>query len=144
MLLQTALTSGRAAAAEIYDIIARKPEIDSESDAGLKLDKMKGDVVFKKVTFAYPTRPEVDVLKSVDLEINSGQTVALVGGSGCGKSTVTALLQRFYDPSDGEVLIDGHNLKDLNLTHFRNQIGLVSQEVCLFQVVVLLHFETLS
>lgn len=157
----TALTNAQAAAGTIISVIERVPaisqEIESENDSrhgdekisgagkssvedgarvdknGKKLNDLKGGILFKNVTFRYPTRQEVPVFKNLNLEIKAGQTVALVGGSGCGKSTIVQLLQRFYDPEEGEILIDGeHNVKDLDLIWFRSNIGLVSQEPVLF------------
>uniref|UniRef100_A0A7S2S7J6 Uncharacterized protein n=1 Tax=Mucochytrium quahogii TaxID=96639 RepID=A0A7S2S7J6_9STRA len=128
----TALVNAKAAAAKIYKVIERKPEIDASSEEGLTLSEIKGDIALNGVSFAYPTRPEATVLKNINLEIKAGQTVALVGGSGCGKSTVTQLVQRFYDPKEGSVTLDGVNLKDIKLKWLREQIGLVSQEPVLF------------
>lgn len=82
--------------------------------------------------FSYPTRPDVHVLKKLDLKIKSGKKVALVGASGCGKSTSIGLLERFYNPLEGNILIDGHEIKSFNLKWLRSQLGLVSQEPVLF------------
>ncbi|ELT87338.1 hypothetical protein CAPTEDRAFT_150102 [Capitella teleta] len=122
----------RGAAAKVYEIIELKSEIDSSSDEGLKPRQIGGDVKFEDVVFAYPTRPNVQVLDGFDLEVKVGQTVALVGASGCGKSTTVALLQRFYDPQQGTIKIGGHNIRDLNVGFLREQIGVVSQEPILF------------
>ena len=92
----------------------------------------KGDVTYDDVSFAYPTRPDMQVLNSLDLSVHRGKTVALVGPSGCGKSTVVQLLQRFYDPSSGRVTIDGNNLKSFKIMGLRSNIGIVSQEPNLF------------
>ncbi|CAI9777363.1 unnamed protein product [Fraxinus pennsylvanica] len=91
-----------------------------------------GEVEFKHVEFAYPSRPESTILKDFNLKIPAGKTVALVGGSGSGKSTVVALLQRFYDPLGGEILLDGVEIDKLQLKWLRSQMGLVSQEPALF------------
>mmetsp|Transcript_840 Transcript_840/g.1660 ORF Transcript_840/g.1660 Transcript_840/m.1660 type:complete len:1377 (+) Transcript_840:236-4366(+) len=128
----SAFTNGRAAAAKIYSILDREPLIDSTSDEGVQLEDVKGDFTFKNVTFAYPTRPDVRVFEGLNLKIEAGTTVACVGGSGSGKSTVCALLQRFYDPIEGAVEMDGYNLRDLNVKWLRSRIGLVSQEPVLF------------
>ena len=119
-------------------MINRVPDIDSESDEGVKLEHLKGEIKLENVTFAFPSRPDVDVFSGLNLEIKSGETVALVGGSGCGKSTVTQLVQRFYDPKVGTVLIDGHDLKTLSLPYFRNQVGLVGQEVSVLSRSIIL------
>ena len=78
-----------------------------------QLDKVQGYVKFEGIKFRYPTRPDVPILQGIDLEIKPGQTVALVGPSGCGKSTTVSLLQRFYDPLEGRVLVDGHDIKEV-------------------------------
>jgi len=89
-------------------------------------------VSVKDVYFAYPSRPDQQVLNGLNLDIPSGKTIALVGASGCGKSTIIALLQRLYDPTNGEVLINGANLRDLNIESHRRRIGIVTQDPILF------------
>ncbi len=101
-------------------------------ERGKKLDEVLGNIEFKNIYFVYPSRPELNVLNNFNLSIKSGETNALVGQSGCGKSTICSLLLRFYDPINGEVLLDGVNIKDLNIQWLRSQIGLVSQEPVLF------------
>ena len=98
-------------------------------------ENLKGKIEFKNVTFSYPTKPEIDVLKNVSFIIEPGQSAGLVGYSGCGKSTIIQLIERFYDVEDGkgEVLIDDINIKDYNLYLLRKKIGLVSQEPVLFK-----------
>uniref|UniRef100_A0A8D0GR64 ATP-binding cassette sub-family B member 5 n=1 Tax=Sphenodon punctatus TaxID=8508 RepID=A0A8D0GR64_SPHPU len=129
-------TIARGAAFKVFEIIDQKPSINSFSLEGHKLHHIKGSVEFKNVKFSYPSRPEVQVLKGLNLEINCGQTVALVGSSGCGKSTAVQLLQRFYDPQEGEVTVDGHDIKSLNVRHYREFIGVVSQEPILFGTTI--------
>lgn len=114
------------------EVINRVPKIDSDNMEGQILDNVNGDVEFKDVEFAYPSRPESIVLNKLSLKIPAGKTVALVGGSGSGKSTVVALLQRFYDPLGGEILVDGVAIDKLQLKWLRSQMGLVSQEPALF------------
>lgn len=87
---------------------------------------------FSRVNFSYPTRPTVAVLHDLDMTVPQGKTVALVGQSGCGKSTVIQLLERFYDPSSGEILIENDLVQNLDLASLRSQIGIVSQEPNLF------------
>jgi len=106
--------------------------IDAFSDEGLKPTNIKGNISFKDVVFTYPTRPDNRVLKGLNLEIEAGKTVALVGPSGGGKSTTVALLERFYDPLSGSIELDGINLKDINVHHLRSLIGYVGQEPVLF------------
>ncbi|CAH1803157.1 unnamed protein product [Owenia fusiformis] len=128
--------SARGAATAIFEIIDHEPEIDSSSEEGEKPEKIEGNVEFKDVKFNYPTRPDVNVLTGLDLHINVGSTVALVGASGCGKSTTVQLLQRFYDPFAGKICIDGVDIKDLNPRWLRQQIGVVSQEPILFATTI--------
>ncbi|CAA3003311.1 ABC transporter B family member 15-like [Olea europaea subsp. europaea] len=117
---------------QIMEVIKRVPKIDSDNLEGQILQKVSGKVEFKHVEFAYPSRPESTILKDFNLKIPAGKTVALVGGSGSGKSTVVALLQRFYDPLGGEILLDGVKIDNLQLKWLRSQMGLVSQEPALF------------
>lgn len=124
------------AAAEFRKLFDRKPAIDTWSEEGEKLDSMDGAIEFKNVHFRYPTRPEQPVLRGVDLTIKPGQYVALVGASGCGKSTTIALLERFYDALAGNVYVDGKDIKSLNVNSYRNFLSLVSQEPTLYQGTV--------
>ncbi|XP_042562242.1 bile salt export pump-like [Clupea harengus] len=98
-----AFASGRGAATIIFETIEREPEIDCLSEAGYKLDKVKGDIEFHNVTFHYPSRPEVKILDQLSLPVKSSETTAFVGPSGAGKSTAIQLFQRFYDPKEGMV-----------------------------------------
>jgi len=123
---------GCGAAYEIFQIIDRKSKIDSLSPDGLKPETCKGAISFKDVEFTYPARPDSKVLKGVSFDIPSGQTFALVGKSGCGKSTIVSLIERFYDVDGGSLSIDGVSIKDLNVKWLRSRIGLVAQEPTLF------------
>ncbi|CAA7032090.1 unnamed protein product [Microthlaspi erraticum] len=116
----------------IMEVINRVPKIDSNNPDGHKLEKTRGEVEFKNVKFTYPSRPETSIFNDFCLRVPSGKTVALVGGSGSGKSTVISLLQRFYDPVAGEILIDGVSIDKLQVKWLRSQMGLVSQEPALF------------
>lgn len=107
--------------------ILPKFEIDSLSDTGVRPGSIRGEVSFRDVHFAYPSRPGDPVLSGLSLDVEAGTTVALVGPSGGGKSTVVSLLERFYDPKSGTVCVDGVNLKNMNLQHLRHSIGLVAQ-----------------
>ena len=91
-------------------MIATKPVIDSSSTEGSK-PKISGNIQFNNVFFNYPSRKDVPILQGLDLEIPKGKTVALVGSSGCGKSTCIQLVQRFYDPDQGKVTLDGTDIK---------------------------------
>uniref|UniRef100_A0A663MQG1 ATP-binding cassette sub-family B member 5 n=1 Tax=Athene cunicularia TaxID=194338 RepID=A0A663MQG1_ATHCN len=122
----------RMSAQRIFQLLDRKPLIDSYSEEGEKLSNFEGNVEFRNIHFVYPTRPEVQVLQGLNLKVNKGQTLALVGSSGCGKSTSIQLLERFYDPVEGQVLADGFDTRSLNLQWLRSRLGLVSQEPILF------------
>lgn len=109
-----------------------KYAIDSSSPTGVRPANVKGNIAFNGVTFAYPTRIEYKVFEDFSLQIKAGQTVALVGSTGSGKSTVAQLLERFYDPNEGSICLDGEDLRNLNVAWLRENIGLVSQEPALF------------
>ncbi|CAI5662357.1 unnamed protein product [Oreochromis niloticus] len=128
--------SARGAAYKVYNIIDHVPSIDSYSEAGYKPESIKGDIEFKNVHFSYPSRADIKVLNGLNLTVKRGQTFALVGSSGCGKSTTIQLLQRFYDPQEGNVFVDGHDLRSLNVRHLREMIGVVSQEPILFATTI--------
>uniref|UniRef100_G1N7X9 ATP binding cassette subfamily B member 1 n=1 Tax=Meleagris gallopavo TaxID=9103 RepID=G1N7X9_MELGA len=122
-----AFANARGAAYAIFNIIDNEPQIDSYSDAGHKPDHIKGNLEFQNVFFNYPSRPDVEILKGLNLKINCGQTVALVGGSGCGKSTTVHQLL---------ITIDGQDLKSLNVRYLREIIGVVNQEPVLFATTI--------
>ena len=122
------IQAGRNAISMIFKITS---ENMIETSGNLKSD-FKGEIQFKNVSFAYPSKPDIMVLKNLNLNIKTGQKVALVGPSGCGKSTVIQLLQRYYDPVEGEILLDGINLKEYDLKFLRSKVGLVAQQPILF------------
>ncbi|KAJ6850762.1 putative multidrug resistance protein [Iris pallida] len=126
------ISEATSAGERILEVIKRTPGIDSESEGGEELGAVSGEVEFKAVSFAYPSRPDSQILRGLSLRVPTGRTVALVGGSGSGKSTVIALLERFYDPAGGEILLDGVDIRRLRLKWLRSQMGLVSQEPALF------------
>jgi ABC-type multidrug transport system fused ATPase/permease subunit len=97
-----------------------------------KLERLAGEIVFDGVTFAYPSRSEVMVLKGLSLAASAGQSIALVGPSGAGKSTIVSLLLRFYDPAGGRILVDGQNALEYPLSHLRGQMAVVPQDILLF------------
>lgn len=107
-------------------------EEEPESESGESSDKFEGRIEFNQVGFRYPTRPEVEVLKNVTFQVQSGEKVALAGHSGAGKSTIIQLLLRFYEAEKGIILIDGRDVKDWDLKVLRGKIGIVPQEVLLF------------
>ncbi|XP_044284634.1 ATP-dependent translocase ABCB1-like [Varanus komodoensis] len=130
------LANARGAAYEVFRIIKKPRHIDSSSGEGLKPDKFQGEIEFKNIHFSYPSRPDAHILKGLNLKIQPGKTIALVGSSGCGKSTAIQLLQRFYDPVEGQVTIDGHDIRTLNIKWLRENIGIVSQEPVLFGTTI--------
>ncbi|OVA12498.1 ABC transporter [Macleaya cordata] len=125
-------TEASVAASRIFKRIDRVPIIDGEATKGLVLEQIHGELEFDHVEFTYPSRPDSIILKDFNLKVQAGQTVALVGASGCGKSTAIALLQRFYDSDNGVIRIDGVDIKRLQLKWIRGKMGLVSQEHALF------------
>uniref|UniRef100_A0A8D0VSL8 ATP binding cassette subfamily B member 11 n=1 Tax=Sus scrofa TaxID=9823 RepID=A0A8D0VSL8_PIG len=131
-----AFAAGRAAAVSIFETIDRKPLIDCMSEDGYKLDRIKGEIEFHNVTFHYPSRPEVKILDNLSMVIKSGEMTAMVGSSGAGKSTALQLIQRFYDPNEGMVTLDGHDIRSLNIQWLRAQIGIVEQEPVLFSTTI--------
>lgn len=126
----TELMKGIGAAERVFELSNLKSEI--HTSLGKKVDDLEGDVVFKDVKFAYPSRPDVAVLKQLNLTIRRGENVCFVGPSGSGKSTISQLLLRFYDPLHGQVLMNGYNIRDLNLNFYRTKVGYVQQEPLLF------------
>eukprot|EP00551_Chaetoceros_affinis_P005557 CAMPEP_0203670868 /NCGR_PEP_ID=MMETSP0090-20130426/6828_1 /ASSEMBLY_ACC=CAM_ASM_001088 /TAXON_ID=426623 /ORGANISM="Chaetoceros affinis, Strain CCMP159" /LENGTH=640 /DNA_ID=CAMNT_0050535839 /DNA_START=51 /DNA_END=1973 /DNA_ORIENTATION=- len=123
------------ASGRIFYLLDRIPSIPKPApsqEKHLTPTKMEGNIEFQNVTFAYPTRDETNVLENVSLKIESGQTLALVGSSGSGKSTALSLLQRFYDLKQGSITIDNIDITDLNLQWLRSKIGYVQQEPDLF------------
>jgi ATP-binding cassette subfamily B (MDR/TAP) protein 1 len=101
-----------------------------------QVNKIKGRIEFKKVDFAYPTRPQCVILKDFSFDVKAGSSVGLVGKSGCGKSTIIGLIQRFYDVARGAVCIDGIDVRDINIPCYRGQAALISQEPAIFSCSV--------
>ena len=97
---------------------------------------MTGQIEFRDVRFRYPARPKLRILRHLSLACQAGETTALVGPSGSGKSTTVALIQRFYDPRSGSVLLDGHDIRTLNIRWLRSLLGLVQQEPILFNLSI--------
>lgn len=131
-----AFSTARGSAASIFNVIDRNPEIDSMSDEGTKPDNIEGNIRFENVTFRYPAREDVQVLNGLNLQIEAGKTVALVGSSGCGKSTCLQLIQHLYNPLSGMVYVDGIKLTELNTKKLRSFIGVVGQEPVLFAATI--------
>jgi ATP-binding cassette subfamily B (MDR/TAP) protein 1 len=132
----SAVSSACGAAHKIYATIDQVPSIDADDKTGYSPEKIIGEIEFKNIKFSYPTRPDITILKNLNLKIKPGMTVAFVGPSGSGKSTSVQLVQRFYDPVDGQVMLDGKNLKEYNVAYLRSKIGVVSQEPVLFNMSI--------
>ncbi|OVA08306.1 ABC transporter [Macleaya cordata] len=130
---------GTVAAGRVFEIIDRVPEIDPYNIEGktLSISGVRGRIVFKDVSFAYPSRPTAQILQSLNLIVPPSKTLALVGPSGGGKSTTFALIERFYDPTQGMISLDGHDLRTLQVKWLRDQIGMVGQEPVLFATTIL-------
>jgi ABC-type multidrug transport system fused ATPase/permease subunit len=133
--------SGMAALEKIFQLLDERPDLEDRPDA-IELGRISGEVDFDDVSFAYKKRrgdnssEEVLALDHVDLQIPPGQTVALVGATGAGKSTMAKLIARFYDPTSGAVLVDGHDLREVASSSLRSQMGIVPQEAFLFSGTV--------
>jgi len=131
--LYTTYQSGMAALEKIFQLLDVQPDIEDRPDA-LELGRIRGEIEFEGVSFAYRQRGagEVLALNGIDLHVPPGQTVALVGATGAGKSTMAKLVARFYDPTAGRVLVDGHDLREVSSASLRSQMGIVPQEAFLF------------
>jgi len=121
---------------KIIKAILPKYEIDAFSKGGLKPEKIEGKLEFKDVKFSYPTRPNDPILRGLSVSVPAGKSIALVGPSGGGKSTIVSMLERFYDPTSGSIELDGINIKDLNVSYLRSIIGYVGQEPTLFATTI--------
>ncbi|CAH9092477.1 unnamed protein product [Cuscuta epithymum] len=132
-----AFSKGKAAGYKLMEIIKQKPTILQDPMCGTYLTRVRGDIEFKDVTFSYPSRSDVIIFRNFSIFFPAGKTVAVVGGSGSGKSTIVSLIERFYDPNEGEILLDNVNIKALQLSWLRGQIGLVNQEPALFATTIL-------
>ncbi|KAH9870996.1 hypothetical protein J1614_006570 [Plenodomus biglobosus] len=130
------LSKASSSADEMFQTIDRKSEIDSLSDEGIIPTTCQGRIEIKDVGFAYPARPDITVLKGLNLSAPAHKTTALVGASGSGKSTLVGLLERWYDQPSGTVYLDGTDIRQLNLTWLRTNIRLVQQEPVLFSGTV--------
>jgi len=113
-------------------VLDNQPAINTSTNVDKQHKNFSGSGAFERVSFNYPTRPNISVLKGLDLSVMAGKRIALVGSSGCGKSTTVQLLERFYDVNQGSVTIDGQNISSLNVQDYRSYIGLVSQEPSLY------------
>ncbi|CAF3853767.1 unnamed protein product, partial [Rotaria sp. Silwood1] len=130
------LNQAKAAAYIVWQMIDTLSHMTRDPESGLKKNHLIGDIRFSNIHFSYPSRPDVQVLDGLSFNVMHGQTVALVGPSGSGKSTCVQLLQRFYDPNSGSVLIDDNQVEEYNLKWLRQQIGVINQEPVLFQATI--------
>ncbi|CAF1152042.1 unnamed protein product [Adineta steineri] len=135
-MLAQRMGASLAAAHAFFDLFDRIPTIDNGSNKGQELTNFRGETEFDQVKFVYPSRPTVLVLNKLQLSIRSGQRIALVGASGCGKSTIVQLLERFYDVTHGELTLDGVDIRKLNVQWLRSRLGVVSQEPVLFDLTI--------
>ncbi|XP_061414936.1 ATP-binding cassette sub-family B member 10, mitochondrial [Lethenteron reissneri] len=126
------LMKGLGTGSRIWQLLDRQPTIPLGEGQVVPLQALRGEIEFRGVHFAYPTRETAPVFRSLDLAVPAGQVTAVVGPSGCGKSTLLSLLLRLYDPQQGQVLIDGQDVREVNPSWLRSQIGTVSQEPILF------------
>jgi ATP-binding cassette, subfamily B (MDR/TAP), member 1 len=129
------LQKGLVCAKKIIDVIERTPTIKLDDDTAEPWKKIDRDILIDKVSFTYQEKAN-KALDDVTLTIESGKTTAIVGPSGCGKSTLAKLLERFYDPQEGSIMVNGKNLKDINLRQYRRRIGYVGQEPCLLNETI--------
>ncbi len=129
-----AIAKSRMAASD-FDRLRTLPEMSDELKGELRFP-ISGQVTFQKVTFAYPTRPDVPILRGLDLQLKAGECVAIVGPSGSGKSTIAALLQRLYEPSSGQITLDRYKLAQGDIRWLRDHIAIVSQTANLFDGTV--------
>ncbi|KAL8681982.1 MAG: hypothetical protein Q9186_001924 [Xanthomendoza sp. 1 TL-2023] len=126
------------ASERLQSVVDRSSNIDGTSTSdGMRLDQVSGAITFEDVTFRYPSRPNSAVLENVLLHFPAGKHTAVVGPSGSGKSTIAALITRLYDLNGGKILIDGHNIQDINVRYLRSRVGVVQQDSCLLDRSIL-------
>ena len=132
--LWTDLMAATGAARRIFELLDRKPKISRSG--GLKPAEIRGNLTFERVGFFYSTRPDISVLEELNLSIHAGELIALVGPSGAGKSTIASLITRFYDPTQGSITLDGHDLRILDGLWLHQQIGVVAQDPVLLSTSI--------
>ena len=128
----SAIVKAIGATERVSEILEETPESDDSQAVPADQGEIKGAISHENVQFTYPTRPDLEVLKGIRLELAAGEKVALAGSSGAGKSTIAQLLMRFYEINGGSITIDGKAIQDYNLQFLRQHIGIVPQEVILF------------
>lgn len=125
------LITNLASAERVYEIMDMEPLV-KDKDAVVDIPEIKGDVEFSHVTFAYPDEPDVDILHDVSFKAGRGETIALVGPTGAGKTTIVSLISRFYNTKEGRVLVDGYDIADVSIQSLRSQLGIMTQDNYLF------------
>ncbi|KAM0421186.1 hypothetical protein ACHAPT_011078 [Fusarium lateritium] len=130
------ITNASAAAAELFTVLDRESTADPLSPDGDEPSSCQGNIEIRNLHFAYPSRPSAKVLRGLNLSIPAGKTTALVGASGCGKSTIVGLLERWYEPDSGEILLDDKSITDYNMKWLRSRIRIVQQEPVLYRGTV--------
>jgi len=135
--LYTQIIGALGATERILDILGHDSELDLKPLVNKENKILQGNIKFENVFFSYPTRKDVPVLKGIDISIKPGEKIALVGQSGSGKSTIVQLLFKFYNPDQGKIEVDGKDIRDYNISWYRNQLAVVPQEVLLFGGTIL-------
>ncbi|KAG7593138.1 ABC transporter-like [Arabidopsis thaliana x Arabidopsis arenosa] len=130
------IVKGTQALGSVFRVLHRETEIPPDQPNSRLVTHIKGDIEFRNVNFAYPTRPEIAIFQNLNLRVSAGKSLAVVGPSGSGKSTVIGLIMRFYDPCKGNLCIDGQDIKTLNLRSLRKKLALVQQEPALFSTTI--------
>jgi ATP-binding cassette subfamily B (MDR/TAP) protein 1 len=130
------LSKAKVASATLNKVINSTPIIDPLSSSGVVLNELHGEIRLENVTYSYPMRPSIRVIDHLNINFAAGKTTALIGASGSGKSTIVGLLERWYDPLDGTVLIDGCNANSLNVKFLRSNIRLVQQVSFSYVIIV--------
>lgn len=130
------VAKAKVGALSVFDLMDRVSEIDASSTDGAKPETVIGEVTVSNVEFKYPSRPDIPILKGLNLEVKKSQTIGLVGASGCGKSTVIQLCERFYDIDGGKFKVDDNESKSWNVDYLRRQMALVGQEPVLFDMSI--------
>lgn len=128
----TQIVSAIGSTERIFGILEQDSEIELDKGETEPIARFDGEIIYQDVHFHYPTRPDVEVLRGIDLRVEPGQRVALVGASGAGKSTIVQLLMRFYRPDRGQIRVDGRPIEAYDLSAYRQQLAIVPQEVLLF------------
>ncbi|KAK6938975.1 ABC transporter-like, ATP-binding domain [Dillenia turbinata] len=130
------IVKGTQALGSVFAILRRETAINSNNPTAELANEIKGDIEFRNVSYSYPLRPDIRIFKDLSLTILAGNSLAIVGQSGSGKSSVISLILRFYDPTSGTILIDGNDIRHFNLRSLRLKIGLVQQEPALFSTTI--------